>query len=52
MSLLEQCREELNKMLSKQIQFIEDGFGEIERRLKEKKFEFTVHFENMYKLED
>lgn len=48
-ALLEQCREELSKLLSQQLNFIEDGFAEIARRLSEKKYEFTVHFENMYK---
>lgn len=45
LTLLSQCREELNKLLSTQITFIEDGFNEIFRRLNEKKHEFIVHFE-------
>ena len=45
LAILEQGREELNKLLTKQIQFIEDGFNEIFRRLHEKKYEFSVHFE-------
>lgn len=44
-TVLNQCREELNKLLSQQIHFIEDGFNEIFRRLNEKKHEFVTHFE-------
>ena len=45
LTVLDQCREELNKLLTQQINFIEDGFNEIFRKLNEKKYEFTVHFE-------
>jgi hypothetical protein len=44
-TILNQCREELNRLLQEQVTFIENGFNEILRRLSEKKHEFILHFE-------
>ena len=43
-SIVEQAREELNKLLQQQIQFIDDGFADIWRKLNDKKIEFTTKF--------
>ena len=52
LNLLEQAREELHKLLSQQIRNLDQGFGDIIKRLEDKKYEITVNFENQYKNED
>ena len=52
LAVAEQCREELNKLLQQQLQFINDGFADVWRKLNDKKFEFTSKFNNLYKAED
>jgi hypothetical protein len=44
--LLEQAREELHKLLSQQIKNLDQGFGDLIKRLEDKKYEITVGFEN------
>lgn len=45
LSLIAQCREEVNKLLASQVNYIEDGFNDILRRLAEKKAAFSQHFD-------
>ena len=52
LNLLEQAREELHKLLSQQINNLDQGFGDLIKRLEDKKYEITINFENQYKGED
>ncbi|CDW72222.1 kelch motif family protein [Stylonychia lemnae] len=45
LQLLEQARDELNKLLAQQIKNIEQGFQDLLRRLEEKKYEIVIDFE-------
>ena len=46
LNLLEQAREELHKLLSQQIRNLDIGFGDLIKRLEDKKYEITTNFEN------
>ena len=46
LNLLEQAREELHKLLSAQLKNLDMGFGDLIKKLEDKKFEITVNFEN------
>ena len=52
LNLIEQAREELHKLLSQQVKNLDQGFGYIIRKLEDKKYEITVAFENLFKVED
>jgi hypothetical protein len=52
LNLIEQAREELHKLLSQQIKNLDQGFGDIIRKLEDKKYEITVGFETLFKVED
>lgn len=52
LNILTQCREEVNKLLTQQLKYLDEGFDDLIRRLHEKKQYFAQNFDQTYKLED
>lgn len=51
-ALLGQVREELERLMEMQLNNIEDGFAELQRKISEKKVEIIQEFERKYKREE
>lgn len=45
LNLIKNCRDELSNLLTQQINYLEDGFKDLIRRLEEKKQYFTQNFD-------
>jgi len=52
LNLIKNCRDELSNLLTQQINYLEDGFKDLIRRLEEKKQYFTQNFDATFKTED
>ena len=51
-NLLEQVKEELERLMEIQMNNINDGFAELQRKLEEKKADIMQEFERKYKREE
>lgn len=51
-SLLGQVREELERLMELQLNNIQDGFAELQRKIEEKKLDIIAEFERKYKREE
>ena len=51
-ALLAQVKEELERLMEIQLNNIEDGFAELQRKIEEKKQDIITEFERKYKREE
>lgn len=51
-TLIEQVKEELSRLMDQQIKNINQGFGDLIRKLEEKKHEIILDFEKKFKKEE